>query len=160
MAAPYAVQIVPLEAKQLAVVQDVAHAQNIGPKIGASLPLVFGKLQELAVAGHGPVVVAYLPHQGGDWTNPPGIPIEVGVELAAPLASESAPLVRSSTPACRAATTLHAGPYQGLPEAHMAIHAWCRENGHALTGHNWEVYGEHHPDDPSKLRTQVYYELK
>jgi len=81
-------------------------------------------------------------------------------ELSAALSTEAPPVVRSSTPACKAATALHIGPYQGLPEAHMAIHAWCRQNGHALTGHNREVYGEHHSDDPSKLETHVYYELK
>lgn len=160
MAPPYEISVAQVGAKHLAVVKEVAHAQNIGPKIGASMPVVFGKLKDLGVSAHGPVVVAYLPHQGGDWTSAPGIPIEVGVELPAPLPTESAPLARSSTPACRAASTLHAGPYQGLPEAHMAVHAWCREHGHAMTGHNWEVYGEHHPDDPTKLRTHVYYELK
>jgi|SRR6188768_1643070 len=160
MAPQHEIQVVQLEAKHLAVVKDVAYAQNIGPKIGASMPTVIGKLQQLGIADHGPVVVAYFPQQGGDWNSAPGIPIEVGVELSAPLPTESAPLVRSSTPACRAASTLHAGPYQGLPQAHMAIHAWCREHGHAMTGHNWEVYGEHHTDDPSKLETHVYYELK
>lgn len=160
MAAPYEISIAQVEAKHLAVVKEVAFAQNIGPQIGASMPAVLGKLKELGVTGHGPVVVAYFPHQGGDWTSAPGIPIEVGVELAAALPTESPPIVPSSTPACQAATTLHAGPYQALPEAHMAIHAWCHQNGHALTGHNWEVYGEHQTDDPSKLETRVYYELK
>jgi effector-binding domain-containing protein len=160
MAPNYEIQVVPVEAKQLAVVKDVAYAQNIGPKIGANMPAVFGKLAQLGVTGLGQGVVAYFPHQGGDWNSPPGIPIEVGVELATTLPTESAPVVHSSTPACRAASTLHAGPYQDLPAAHMAIHAWCRQNGHAMTGPNWEVYGEHHADDPSKLRTHVYYELK
>jgi effector-binding domain-containing protein len=160
MAPNYEIQVVQLEAKQLAVVKDVAYAQNIGAQIGASMPAVFGKLNELGVTSHGPVVVAYFPHQGGDWNSAPGIPIEVGVELPAALSTESAPVVRSSTPACRAASTLHTGPYQNLPAAHMAIHAWCRQNGHAMTGHNWEVYGEHHADDPSKLETHVYYELE
>lgn len=160
MASPYEIQVVQVEEKHLAVVKTVAYAQNIGPQIGATMPAVIAKLKELGITSHGPVVVAYFPHQGGDWNNAPGIPIEVGVELPAPLPTESAPLVRSSTPAGRAASTLHAGPYQGLPEAHMAIHAWCRQNGHPMAGHNWEVYGEHHADDPSKLETHVFYELK
>jgi effector-binding domain-containing protein len=160
VASPYDIRLTRLEAKHLAVVKDVAYAQNIGSQIGANLHVVFAKLQELGVTGLGQSVVAHFPNAGGDWNSAPGIPIEVGVELAAPLLAESVPLVRSSIPECQAAGALHSGPYQGLPEAHMAIHAWCRENGHAMTGRNWEVYGEHHPDDPSKLRIHVYYELK
>jgi effector-binding domain-containing protein len=48
-----------------------------------------------------------------------------------------------------------------LPDAHMAIHAWCLENGHPMAGRNWEIYTEGEPhEDPSKLRTQVCYELR
>jgi len=35
---------------------------------------------------------------------------------------------------------------------------WCRSQGHRLSGTRWEVYG-HWTDDPSKLRTDVYYLL-
>jgi effector-binding domain-containing protein len=159
MAPSYEIKVVQAESKQLAVVKDVAYAQNIGPKIGAALPVVFAKVKELGVAGVGQPVVVYFPNEGERWDVAPGIPIEVGVELSATLATESPPLVRSSTPACRVAMTLHVGPYQALPDAHMAVHAWCRENGHPMAGRNWEIYGEHE-DDPNNLRTHVCYELK
>lgn len=159
MAPNYEIQVVQVEAKQLAVVKDVAYAQNIGAKINAALPVVFAKLKELAITALGQPVVTYFPNDGERWDVAPGIPIEVGVALSAVLPPESAPLVISSTPAGRAATTVHVGPYQRLPEAHMAIHTWCREHGHPMAGRNWEVYGEPN-QDPNELRTQVYYELK
>lgn len=158
MAAQHEIQVTEVEAQALAVVKDVAFAQNIGAKIGATLPGVFAKLKELAVTGLGPVVVVYLPKPGDCWDVAPGMAIEVGVQLAAPLELESPPVVPSSTPACRVATTLHVGPYQGLNQTHTAVRDWCRDNGHTLAGPNWEIYGDHH-DDPSKLRTHVYYQL-
>jgi effector-binding domain-containing protein len=121
--------------------------------------VVFAKLKELAITALGQPVVTYFPNDGERWDIAPGIPIEVGVALSAALPAESAPLVLSSTPAGRAATAVHVGPYQGLPEAHMAIHTWCLENGYPMAGRNWEVYGEPN-DDANELRTQVYYELK
>ncbi|MES1183382.1 MAG: GyrI-like domain-containing protein [Myxococcales bacterium] len=157
MAAPPEIQLTQLAAQQLAVVKDVAFAQNIGAKIGAALPVVFAKLKELGVKELGQPVVVYFSNQG-QWHVAPGIPIEVGVELAQALSAESPPVVRSSLPACRAATALHLGPYQALPQTHMAVHDWCHANGHTMTGRNWEIYGEHH-DDPAQLRTQVCYEL-
>jgi effector-binding domain-containing protein len=62
------------------------------------------------------------------------------------------------TPSGSAAHTLHIGPYDGLPEAFAAIHAWAaREN--VRTHHvGWEVYGDW-AEDASKLETDVYYLL-
>jgi hypothetical protein len=119
MAHNYEIQVTEVEAKTLAVVKDVAYSGNIGPKIGAALPVVFAKLKELGQSDLGQPVVVYFPNQGERWDVAPGIPIEVGVQLAAALPAESTPLAPSFTPACRVATTVHAGPYQGLPDAHM-----------------------------------------
>jgi effector-binding domain-containing protein len=158
MAAPHEIRVAQVQAKPLAVIKGVAFAQNIGAKIGAALPLVFAKLKDLGVTDAGPAVVVYRPNPADRWDVPPGVAIEVGVELAAPLAAECQSVVASSIPTCRAATALHVGPYQALPTTHAAIRDWCHANGHALAGPNWEVYGDHH-DDPAQLRTQVSYQL-
>jgi effector-binding domain-containing protein len=158
---PYEIAIEDVEQVPLAVVDDVAFAENIGPKIQAASSLLYPKLAELGVVGLGKDVVVYHPSPEARWDVAPGIPIEVGVQLQKPLASASAsaPIRASLTPAARVATTLHRGPYHDLPQAHMAVHAWCGEHGHAMAGRNWEVYGQHDADDPSKLETRVYYEL-
>ena len=57
------------------------------------------------------------------------------------------------------ATVVHRGPYQQLPEAHKAVRAWCAEQGYALAGPNWEIYGDW-TDNPDELRTDVYYLLQ
>jgi effector-binding domain-containing protein len=56
------------------------------------------------------------------------------------------------------ATTTHWGEYSRLGAAHDAVVEWCRSNGRRLSGTSWEVYG-HWTDDPTKLRTDVYYLL-
>jgi effector-binding domain-containing protein len=87
------------------------------------------------------------------------INLEVGAEMAQPFTGDGR-VVCSSTPAGMVATAAHWGPYHRLGEAHGAILKWCGENGYALTGVNWEVYGHCHSDDPAKLRTDVYYQLR
>jgi effector-binding domain-containing protein len=64
-----------------------------------------------------------------------------------------------ATPSGRAATTIHMGPYEQLGSAHDAVRAWCRANGHAIEGTNWEIYG-HHEEDPLRRRTDVFYLLR
>ena len=158
-ATPYAIEVVTVPATSLAIIKEVAWAQNIGAKIGATIPAVHTGLRQLGVLDVGSDVVVYHPDQGR-WDEPPGIHVEIGTLLKGRLAVEAPPLLRSETPACRAAHARHVGPYRELPEAHMAIHRWCREHGQAMAGRNWEVYGPHHEPDPSKLVTDVYYELR
>ena len=155
----YDIFIVPIHVRQLAVIREMAWAQNIGPKIGGTMPALHDGLRILGVTETGPDVVVYHPTQGR-WDEAPGIPVEIGVQLKEPLHVERPPVLRSTTPAGRAAHALHRGPYQQLPEAHMAIHSWCREHGHVMTGLNWEVYGPHTHEDPSQLRTDVFYEIE
>ena len=84
--------------------------------------------------------------------------LEVGVEMPQVFAGNGQ-IVCSSTPAGLAATAIHLGSYNRLGEAHTAIRRWCSDNGHALAGPNWELYG-HWTDDPAQLRTDVFYLLK
>ncbi len=88
--------------------------------------------------------------------------VEVGVEIAAPFASNDR-IRCSQLPSGRVATAIHFGPYAHLSEAHTAIRQWCAEHGHTLAGVSWEVYGhwdERWNTDPSKIRTDVFYLLQ
>jgi effector-binding domain-containing protein len=84
--------------------------------------------------------------------------IEVGAEVGQPFTGNGR-VVCSSTPAGRVATTAHLGSYSRLGAAHDAVLKWCADHGHALAGVSWEVYG-HWTDDPSQLRTDVFYLLR
>jgi len=63
------------------------------------------------------------------------------------------------TPGGEAAVAMHVGPYDGLAEAHRAIHAWAKESGRTLGGRSWEIYGDWN-EDPAKLETLVMYLLR
>ena len=61
-------------------------------------------------------------------------------------------------PTGEVATTTHWGNYTGLGDAHGAVIAWCRAHKREITGTRWEIYG-HWTDDPSQLRTDIFYLL-
>lgn len=89
------------------------------------------------------------------------IRLEVGVELHGPFA-EQPDVVRSATPGGWVATVTHLGPYGSLGEAHRAIQEWSRTNRRQLAGPNWEIYGHwtsDWDDDPSRIRTDVFYQV-
>jgi effector-binding domain-containing protein len=89
------------------------------------------------------------------------IRLEVGVELDGDL-PESADVLRSATPAGPVATVAHFGPYGQLGAAHQAIRDWCSARNHRLAGPNWEIYGHWLSEwnsDPSRIRTDVFYQL-
>lgn len=84
--------------------------------------------------------------------------VEVGVELIAPCVLDG-PVVRSALPAGEVAMTVHRGPYQDLGVAHDRVKRWCADNGRALAGPSWEIYGDWR-EDPADLETEVYYLLR
>ncbi len=63
------------------------------------------------------------------------------------------------TPGGEAAVARHVGSYDGLAQAHRAIHDWAGESCRALAGTSWEIYGDWN-DDPAKLETLVLYLLR
>lgn len=97
--------------------------------------------------------VVYYHHQGGK-IPPEGVPIEVGVQLAAPCAPHGK-VVCSATPAGMVATVTHWGDYGKLRDAYDALGKWSKESGRKFAGPFWEVYG-HWYDDLTKVRTDVY----
>jgi effector-binding domain-containing protein len=84
--------------------------------------------------------------------------IEVGVEVYQVFAGNNR-VVCSSLPTGTAVTAAHWGPYNKLGNAHDAVRDWAAKNGHMLAGISWEIYG-HWSDDPTKLRTDVFWLLK
>ncbi|HEY5116926.1 MAG TPA: GyrI-like domain-containing protein [Nakamurella sp.] len=83
--------------------------------------------------------------------------VEIGVELDQP-ATFDGPIVRSSLPAGRVATTVHHGSYDFLGASHDRLVGWVREQGLELAGPRWEVYGHWH-EDPRQLVTALTYLL-
>jgi effector-binding domain-containing protein len=94
----------------------------------------------------------YLPEGTGE-----EFTVKVGAEVHKTFDS-TGPVVCSQTPGGNVVRTLHVGPYSGIPNAHQAIRAWCKEQQFPLAGPNWEVYG-HWEEDESRLETEILYLL-
>jgi len=86
------------------------------------------------------------------------VAVEIGVEVSQAFAP-AGEVVYTETPAGGAAVAEHIGPYGGLGKAHEAVIAWCDQHGYQRTGVFWELYGDWE-EDPAKLSTKVYYELR
>ena len=80
--------------------------------------------------------------------------IEPGVIVAQTFNADG-DVVPSELPAGRAVRHLLIGPFEQLPQAWPALFAWSREQGHALEGRFWQVYGQT-AADPAKQETTLY----
>ena len=67
--------------------------------------------------------------------------MEAGVEIGRPFESDDGTIVCTTTPAGRAATAVHRGPYIEMSAAHSAVHEFCHQRGFQLAGPSWEIYG-------------------
>ena len=83
--------------------------------------------------------------------------VDFGVEVVRPFAA-SGEVYLTETPAGRAVSALHVGPYERMGEAHDAIHAWATANHQSFAGTSWEIYDDW-TDDPAKLETKIEYLL-
>jgi effector-binding domain-containing protein len=137
----------------LAIVRRRASTQDLSRVVPDACGTVWNVVRAQQIAGAGRHVALY-------WDDV--INLEVGVELEAPFAGHGE-VVGSALPAGPVATAVHFGPYPRLHEAHRAIQEWCAKHSHALAGPCWEVYGhwlDEWNNDPSKIRTDVFYLLK
>lgn len=145
----YEVHTEQVEPQVIAAVRRKCSQGELSSVIPTACGVVWDYAKEAGLANPGRLVALY---------HDCVINLEVGVEVGAPFAG-SDEVSCSGLPGGLVATTMHLGPYDRLGEAHEALHRWCREEGHSLTGPSWEVYG-HWDDDPERLRTDLFYRLK
>lgn len=145
------VRIERVPARPIAILRLRVQRHELSRVVPESMGVVWNLLRNAGIRG-GRNVAVYLDG---------AITLEVGVETDVPIASH-ARLTASSTPAGLVATATHMGPYERLGDAHGAILAFCKANGHALAGPNWEIYGHWRPewkDNPALIRTDIFYLL-
>jgi effector-binding domain-containing protein len=149
-----AVKLEVLRPRLLAAVQRTAAPREVPNAFRPALDLVWTflrKHQGLRTDGHN----VFLYHHGA--RPDAGMPIDFGVEVTRRFEPEGE--VRCiETPAGKAATVVHRGPYGGLPQAHAALHDWCGANGHTIGAFSLEIYGDW-SDDPRQLETTIQYVL-
>jgi effector-binding domain-containing protein len=153
----YAISISKVEVTHLAAVQATVTHQTLGITIRQILASnkVYTSIKQANIKKFGHNVIVYKTDQqkAGEFV------LEVGVQVATPFESDGGEVICSSTPSGKAITTTHIGPYDQLGKAHDAIMEWAKANNCAITGRNWEVYGDWEAD-PNQLTTQVFYLLQ
>jgi len=148
----YNIRLEQIGSRPLAVVRRRARSQELSKIVPDACGTVWSVVRAQQIPGAGRHVAVYLDSQ---------INLEVGVELEAPFAGYGE-VIGSATPAGTVATTTHFGAYGLLHVAHDAIRRWCRNNGYALTGPKWEIYGHWKDEwnsDPAKITTDIFYLL-
>jgi effector-binding domain-containing protein len=149
----YKVRIEQFAGRPLAVVRRRATKQQLGMVVPEACGTVWNVLRAQQVKGAGRHVAVYLDEVFN---------LEVGAEVEAPFGGHGE-VIGSSLPAGEVATCTHFGPYQRLGEAHEAIQKWCVAQHREAVLPCWEIYGhwiDEWNNDPSKIRTDVYYLLK
>jgi len=144
----YAVELKQVESQPVAVVRHRATLKELSRVVPDACGLVWNAVKALPIKA-GRHVAIY-------WDGV--INLEVGVEVAGSFVGDGQ-VIRSATPAGCVLTTVHIGPYDRLADAHQAIRDWSAHHQYTFAGPNWEIYG-HWNDDPSQLRTDVFYLLK
>jgi effector-binding domain-containing protein len=148
------VQVEVVSPRLLAAVEREVAAGGVREVWRSALDQVWAFLRSqpgLRTDGHN-IFVYHHPMKDGD-----PMKADFGVEVTREFtASGEVRPVR--TPAGEAAVVRHVGPYDGLAQAHRAIHEWTTESGRGLAGTSWEVYGDWN-EDPTKLETLVMYLL-
>jgi len=147
----YVVQLQQLDSIPLAVIRRQARAAELSRLVPECCGLVWNAVRAQKIHAGRHVAIYW------DGT----IRLEVGVELHGPFA-EQGEVVRSATPGGLVASVTHLGPYGGLGAAHGAVRDWCQAGNRRLAGPSWEIYGHWQRewnDDPSRIRTDIFYQL-
>jgi effector-binding domain-containing protein len=129
-----ACKIVTVERRMTAVVKaDVPFAQIPEAQRSARAKLQ-AVLPSLEAGPLGPTCTRWTPPANGK------LPMEMGTIVARPVAAKD-DVVPSDLPAGRAVHLSMKGPFDGLPGAWQTLFDWCKAEGLATAGINWEIYG-------------------
>jgi effector-binding domain-containing protein len=135
-------------ATPLLVVRRTAPQSQLSRVVPDACGVVWNFIRKNEITPRGRNVAVYLNGK---------IDMEIGVEVSANAVGDG-DVILSATPTGNVATATHWGAYSELHGAHKAITEWCDANNHRRAGPSWEIYG-HMGDDPSKVRTDVFYLL-
>jgi effector-binding domain-containing protein len=139
------------EPRGIAAVRAKVPVGGVPAVFGQYLNQVYAAAKTDALPLDGQNIFVYRACSGAE------LDVEFGVGVSAPF-STTGGVAYSPLPVGEVATATHWGDYSRIREAHQAVTEWCRENGRALTGTSWEIYG-HWVPDVTRLRTDVYYLL-
>jgi AraC family transcriptional regulator len=145
-----------LAAQPVLVVRRRVPRTEIAATIGAELPKVFLDAQRRGLAIAGYPITRYLETSLGM------VKLETGMRVTAhpdewTVGGSEGDVLAESLPGGPTAVTIHAGPYDQLQAAYVALEEWIMTNGFRPNGAPWEAYlndPADHPD-PQDWKTEV-----
>lgn len=132
-----------------------ATPETIGDEVGQALPRLFVHASAYGITPVGGPLTRYFTY-GTD---------EIELEAAVPVDQElpeAGGIINSDLPGGLHATTVHAGPYEGIGAAYDAITDWVQANDYRVAGAPWEIYltDPMEEKDPENWRTGVFFPIE
>jgi effector-binding domain-containing protein len=140
--------------RSTAVIRATLDVPEIGPWFGHALGTLAASLAERGIVIVGQPFARYHPVTEGE----DRFEVEAGFPVGGPIEPHG-DVEASTLPGGPHATTVHVGPYDGLPAAYDALAKWIAAEGGMPAGDIWEVY-ESDPEqepDPATWRTRVFW---
>lgn len=151
----YKIELKELKPQPMLSIRTSCRVAEIGPVLAEILPEVYYYLDKRGVRPAGPPFTRYHSFDGTMCE------IEAGMPVIKPQPGEGR-VVAGELPGGAVVSTIHVGPYEGLPSAHDALDAWIRNNGKKSRGPQWESYitdpGEE--PDPHKRETELLWPVE
>ena len=153
----YSITKTKLEPQPVLVVRRSIKRSEIAPTIAEVLHKIFLAAQKGGVALMGPPFMRCLNAGPGLMTIEPGVRVS-GKSTNVDLGGE---VVWETLPGGEAATTVHMGKYEDLPEAYAAIEQWMKAERLNMGGAPWEMYVTDPGDypDPKDWKTEIFWPL-
>jgi AraC family transcriptional regulator len=162
----YSIEKKRLSPQPVLVVRRRVKRSEIAATIGEALPHVFAYAQRRGIALAGLPFTRYIEMGPELITMEPGMCVASGAEMGSDLAgtqgSAEGEVVPAMLPGGLAASTIHTGAYDQLPNAYAAIHEWIESQGFTPSGAPWESYltdPAEHPD-PKDWKTEVLWPIE
>jgi len=133
------------------IVRRKVKRSEIAATIAEALPGIFVYAQQ-----HG-IALAGLPFTRYVEMGPGLITMEPGMRVASPEAAGQGEIVADTLPGGPAVVTIHAGPYDKLPDAYAAIEKWMESEALVAAGPPWESYLNDPSEfpDPKDWKTEI-----
>jgi effector-binding domain-containing protein len=143
-----------LSPQPVLVVRRRVRASDLAAVLAEVLPHVFQYAHRTGTPLAGQPFTRYL-----EW-GPGLLTIEAGMPTQVLVPGDDA-ITADKLPGGLVATTMHAGPYDALADAHAAIQGWIEDNGFIGAGGPWESYVTDPADypDPKDWKTEVFWPI-
>jgi AraC-like DNA-binding protein/effector-binding domain-containing protein len=154
----YAIAKKDLTPQPVLVVRRRIKPADLATTLAEVLGAIFLHAQQSGMALAGQPFTRYIEWGPGVWTIEVGLPVAA---LSKDSSSRGGEVRADALPGGPAATTTHAGPYDGLSRAHAAVQQWIEEQGLVAAGAPWEVYVTDPADFPDlkDWKTDLFWPL-